>query len=63
MVKQVMVKCITASRPYAIAAPPAADNELSRYRREGWQAGHRRGMEIGTRILKERRAELEKASP
>jgi hypothetical protein len=44
-------------------APPAADNELSRYRQSGWLAGHRRGMEIGTQILKERRAELEKASP
>lgn len=42
------------------APPPAADNELSRYRQSGWQAGHRRGMEIGTKILRERRAELEK---
>jgi hypothetical protein len=42
------------------AGPPAGDNELSRYRHHGWQAGHRRGMEIGTKILNERRAELEK---
>ncbi len=42
------------------APPPAADNELSRYRQSGWLAGHRRGMEIGTKILRERRAELEK---
>lgn len=43
------------------AEPPAGDNELSRYRHDGWQAGHRRGMEIGTKILNERKAELEKA--
>ena len=44
-----------------VAAPPEADNELSRYRRDGWQAGHRRGKEIGAKILNERKAELEKA--
>ena len=42
------------------ALPPGGDDELSRYRQSGWQAGHRRGMEIGAKILKERRAELEK---
>lgn len=45
------------------AAPPAPENELSRCRQSGWLAGHRRGQEVGKRILKERRAELEKADP
>jgi hypothetical protein len=44
--------------------PPAGDgsggNELAGHRQAGWRAGHRRGFEIGTRILKERRLELEK---
>ena len=47
----------------AAAAPPAGENELSRYRQAGWGAGSRRGYEVGTRILKERRLELEKAAP
>lgn len=44
-------------------APSDQDNELSRYRQSGWQAGHRRGHEIGTRILKQQQAELENADP
>lgn len=43
--------------------PPAADDELSRYRQAGWTAGYRRGLKEGTRILAERRLELEKPSP
>ncbi len=45
------------------ASPPAAENELSRYRQAGWGAGYRKGFEVGTRILKERHLELEKAAP
>ena len=45
------------------APPPAAENELSRFRQSGWIAGYRRGLEIGSRILTERRLELEKPSP
>ena len=47
----------------AAEAPPEADNELSRYRQSGWWAGHRRGFEIGTKILQGRRAELENVKP
>ena len=39
------------------------DNELSRYRQNGRQAGHRRGQEIGTRLLKQQQAALENAEP
>jgi hypothetical protein len=42
------------------APPPAGEDELSRYRQAGWRAGHQRGFEIGTKLLKEQRAALEK---
>ncbi len=42
-----------------VAPPPAGENELSTSRQSGWLAGEQRGREIGAKILKERRAELE----
>ena len=46
-----------------VAPPPAGENELSPSRLSGWLAGEQRGREIGAKILRERRAELEKADP
>jgi hypothetical protein len=42
-----------------VAPPPAGENELSTSRQSGWLAGQERGREIGAKILKERRAELD----